>query len=292
MKCPVCGKDYLVTYNEALAKDPVACSYKCRAVKAKQTSLMKYGIVAPGNNTDAKAKRKQTMLERYGVEFAMECPEIKQKAKDSLLSKYGVSNIQQLTINGISFAKNTANRQHEELLNQFPLKLKQEEQSPMFKIDESNMSVFLLTRKASKTFLSQYGFQLNPHFKKKHLSLGLVDDGILYQVIRFELMDDYVTLVNFGTRFGYYNPNQYDKLINVARTIYEVTDYNVIMPRGKVTEQLLSSLQIKLLSQGAYDPYWIIDDKLVKVNRKNNTEEMHINYNYITTDYLDLYHSV
>lgn len=291
MKCPVCGKDYEVKYNEALAKGPVACSYACRAAKTKQTSLDKYGVSAPGNNKQAIEKRKQTMLDRYGVEYAMESSELKQRAKDAMIAKYGVENIRQSTVDGVSFSKDLARNQSLKLLESFPLSMQSKEDYPSFRIDDAEMKVYMLTAQASKSFLTQYGFVINPHFHRKNLSLGLVKDGVLYQVIRFEMVSNQVTLVNFGTRFGYTNPNAYHKLMQTAHTVYEITDYDAIVPRSLATDLLIDSLQIKFVKEGDYIPFWKTEDGFVKITQHTNTDEMKSKYSYVTTDYLDLYHS-
>ncbi len=92
MNCPVCGKQYLVTNNENLKRPPVACSYACRVKRTQQTSLQKYGMLAPGNNPEARNKAKATMIERYGAEYTLQSDELKEKCKNTVKSKYGVDN--------------------------------------------------------------------------------------------------------------------------------------------------------------------------------------------------------
>lgn len=92
MNCPVCGKQYLVTNNENLKRPPVACSYACRVKRTQATSLKKYGMLAPGNNPEARQKAKETSLRNNGVEYAMQSEEVREKAKATLLEKYGVEN--------------------------------------------------------------------------------------------------------------------------------------------------------------------------------------------------------
>lgn len=91
-KCPICGNDYLETNPENLKRPPKACSYKCRALKTKQTSIEKYGCAAPGNNPEARKKAIQTCLQNNGTEYALQSQEIRDKAKRTLLTKYGVDN--------------------------------------------------------------------------------------------------------------------------------------------------------------------------------------------------------
>lgn len=91
-KCPICGKDYIEDNVENLKRPEVACSYKCRAKATRDTSLKKYGVVAPGNNKEAREKAKQTTLEHLGVEYAMQSKEVRDKSKKTLIERYGVDN--------------------------------------------------------------------------------------------------------------------------------------------------------------------------------------------------------
>ncbi len=95
MNCPVCGKQYLVTNNENLKRPPVACSYACRVKRTQATSLKKYGIVAPGNNAEARKKARKTMIDRYGVEYTLQSAELKERVSTTVQQKYGTSNVQQ-----------------------------------------------------------------------------------------------------------------------------------------------------------------------------------------------------
>lgn len=90
--CPICGKKYLEDNVENLKRPPIACSYACRAKATQQTSLKRYGCIAPGNNPEARKKSAQTMLERYGVEHAMSSPIIREKSKREIIKKYGYDN--------------------------------------------------------------------------------------------------------------------------------------------------------------------------------------------------------
>lgn len=90
--CPVCHHEYEETNIENLKRPPHACSYACRAKRTRQTSLKKYGTLAPGNNPEAREKAKATCQKNYGVPYAMQSEEIRQKAKDTLIQRYGVDN--------------------------------------------------------------------------------------------------------------------------------------------------------------------------------------------------------
>lgn len=89
--CPICQQPYVTTKIEHL-ENPVACSYKCRAKKTKQTSLRKYGCKAPGNNPQAREKAKNTCIKNHGVPYAMQSETVKQKSIQTNLTKYGVEN--------------------------------------------------------------------------------------------------------------------------------------------------------------------------------------------------------
>lgn len=93
MICPICNNPYQVTNNENLKREPVACSYKCRAIKTRQTSLKKYGTAAPGNNPEARKKSRQTMVDRYGAEYTLQSPMLKDKVNKTVLEIYGTNNV-------------------------------------------------------------------------------------------------------------------------------------------------------------------------------------------------------
>lgn len=94
-KCPVCGKSYVEPNFCKFKSPPTTCSMGCRVAKRTQTSILKYGMVAPGNNPEAREKAKKTMRDRYGVEYAQESKEIRQKSINTCRERYGVDNPQQ-----------------------------------------------------------------------------------------------------------------------------------------------------------------------------------------------------
>lgn len=91
--CPVCGKEYLEDNVDNLKKPPVACSYECRVKKTQQTSMEKYGMKAPGNNSEARKKASATMMKHLGVPYAMMSKEVQSKSKSTLIERYGVDNV-------------------------------------------------------------------------------------------------------------------------------------------------------------------------------------------------------
>lgn len=90
--CPICGKSYVVR-RDSLDKPPVCCSYKCRSIMCRRTSLEKYGCLAPGNNPEARKKASETMMKKLGVPYAQMNKDVRDKSKNTLVNKYGVDNI-------------------------------------------------------------------------------------------------------------------------------------------------------------------------------------------------------
>lgn len=290
MNCPVCGKKYLVTNNENLKRPPVACSYECRAKRTRETSLNKYGVAAPGNNPEAREKAKITMLERYGVEYAMESEELRQRSIQTIKDKYGVENIQQVD----EVAQSARKTQHERWITliheKFPLKTEADLQTvPKFHIDESQMQVYILKDKVSVAFLKRYGNRINPVFGKIHLSLGLVQDGVLYQTIRFERKDKRIVLADFGTLSNHVNPNYYTKLINAAINTVGIEQFECAIPRNQATKELVESLSVEFVNEGDYQVFWKINNNLVPLNMRDDIDKMLSMYDYITSDWIDNY---
>ena len=290
MACPVCGKQYLVTNNENLKRPPVACSYECRRVRREQTSLEKYGIKTPGNNPEARAKSKATMLEKYGVEHAFESEEIRNRAKSTLFEKYGVDNIQKVKKvadkSHITRNSNWVDKVHELL----PIKASNTTPAK-HKIDESKMQVYLLYEKASIEFLKEYGFRPDHKFGRIRMSVGLVEDRTIYQVIRFEREANTgrIVLSDFGTKADYYNPNGYSKLIQFATHVKGIDAFDAEVPRGIASQDLISSLNLRKVTDGDYIVYWVTENGLKELTQQDNIEEMLKKYSYVTTDYLDKY---
>ncbi len=293
MNCPVCGKQYLVTNNENLKRPPVACSYECRVKRTRETSLKKYGVVAPGNNVEARAKAKQTMIQRYGGSATLQCKELSDKAKQTMIERYGVDNPNKSRkLDDVRKASAKQNR-IELIHNYFPLKIEERysDNEPHFAIDEDSMDVYLLKEKASVEFLRHNGCQFNPKFGKIHQSFGLVKDGILYQVIRFEKRKDSIWLSNLGTRKNYINTKGYSKLLNTAIEITGIEEFYCELPRSIVDIDLIESLHLHKIEEGEYSVYWLTENGLKKLSNRDNIQQMKSKYKYVTSDYMDLYKS-
>jgi len=93
-KCKTCGK-YTRFYNLQTGYNKF-CSYKCAAIhpetreKTKQTSLKKYGVGNPNQNSEVKKKKKETYMKNLGVENPMQNPYVRKKKKYTTLKKLGV----------------------------------------------------------------------------------------------------------------------------------------------------------------------------------------------------------
>lgn len=291
MNCPVCGKQYLVTNNENLKRPPVACSYECRVKRTRETSLQRYGVVAPGNNSEARKKAKQTMVERYGGATTLQSEELLSKVKQTMVERYGVDNANKNKDIDSKRSASQASTRAEIIHSNFPVKFEgcANIKEPHFIIEEDDMDVFVLREKASVEFLKHNGCQFNAKFGKVHQSFGLVKDGILYQVIRFEKHKNQIWLANLGTRNNYINPNGYSKLLKTAINITGIEEFSCELPRSFATDEVINSLSLELVKQGDYTVYWKTENGLKKYSNRDNIEEMKSKYEYVTSDYIDLF---
>lgn len=132
------------------------------------------------------------------------------------------------------------------------------------------------------------------------MSVGLVNDGILYQLMRFEKVPNQnkIMLVDFGIRDGYFNPNYYTKLFKFATQTKGIEEFSAKIPRNIATDELLNSMSLKLVNKGDYEVYWKIEtkNKLVqlpveykRLTQRDDIESMLQQYDYVTTDYIDTY---
>lgn len=91
--CPICGKPVKMSRENLQKNYTPVCSYKCRALKTRETSIERYGCPAPGNNPKAREKASETMINKLGVPFAMQSQDVRNKSKQTMIDKYGVDNI-------------------------------------------------------------------------------------------------------------------------------------------------------------------------------------------------------
>lgn len=229
------------------------------------------------------------MIEKYGG-YTFQSEILRSKICDTLVSKYGVDNPMKLK----EFSEKsvlTKNKIWEEtVLREFPMKKQgiKDKQSKPFNEDE--MSVYILSEKMSVQFLSENGHLLKPKWGKFHTSVALIKDNIVYQVLRFEKHEQNVVLANFGTKSGFFNPNEYTKLMDYSFQLLGLDDFTMMIPRSLATLSLIYSLSVEFVSEGLYEVYWILEDNtLKKLTRWDNITEMKRKYDYVTSDFLDLY---
>lgn len=258
--CLICGENFIPKHNAQrfCEKDHFS---KC-PICGSEVVWNSLRAVRPCCKECSDKLRKQTTLHKYDVENVMRSDEVVRTRKDKWLQKVHAL---------------------------LPIKLQAIPEYPQFKIDDSEMSVYLLTEEASVSFLRSYGFRIAPKFGKKHMSFGLVQDGILYQVLRFESHKGEIELSDFGVRGGYFNPNYYSKLLKFAFEIRGIEEFTASIPRNIATSEVVDSLCLKYQKKLDYEVFWKIDDSLRKLNRWDNIEEMLKKYDYVTSDRLDLY---
>ena len=90
VKCDICGQEkdliyrfYLKNFNK---HGFYCCGSKCSRLKAKKTSIEKYGVEYYSNEK----KFKKTCLEKFGVENPSQVKEFKDKRKNTMLERHGV----------------------------------------------------------------------------------------------------------------------------------------------------------------------------------------------------------
>ena len=233
-----------------------------------------------------RAKAQQTMMQRYGVKYTLESAELKERVQSTTLMKYGVKNVQQSS--EFKQSMYASIRQHQKEM--IPIKIQKPDLAPPFmKLDDSSLHVYKLREEASREFLRRYGFNQHSKFGKFHVSFGLVQDSVLYQVIRFERHKDKVYLTDFGTREGFQVVHYYEKLIRFAK-LFGVDSFITSIPRYIAQDvKLIYSLGIEFVEEQPYDVYWIMDSKIKKMVLWDKPEEMLSRYDYFTSDYKEIY---
>lgn len=230
-----------------------------------------------------------TMIEKYGG-YTLQSDILRSKMSSTMIEKYGVDNPMKSSV----FHKKselTKDRLWEEtVLREFPMKNTIKDSLQYEPFNEDEMAVYILAEKMSIQFLSENGHQLKPKWGKFHTSIALVKDDIIYQVLRFEKHKQNVMLADFGTKSGFFNPNDYAKLIDYSFYLLGLDSFTVKIPRSLATLSLTYSLSAELVSQGIYDVFWILEDNsLRKLTRWDDIAEMKKKYDYVTSDFLDLY---
>lgn len=91
--CDYCRKEILtLTYDQYTKRtkevNKIACR-NCYIQKAKETSLMRYGVDNYAKTKECHEKMKNTMLEKYGVEHNSNLPDYKEKFHNTCIERYG-----------------------------------------------------------------------------------------------------------------------------------------------------------------------------------------------------------
>lgn len=240
-------------------------------------------------SAESQNKAHYTMLEKYGG-YTLQSEVLRTKMRDTIVSKYGFDNPMKVK----KFSKKsweTKDKLWEEtVLKEFPIKYKDNFESNCVSFNEDDMSVYILSEKMSIQFLSENGHQLKPKWGKFHTSVALVKDDVVYQVLRFEKHKQNVVLADFGTKIGFYNPNCYTKLMDYSFYLLGLDSFTVKIPRSIATLPLTYSLSVEFVLEGVYDVFWILEDcSLKKLTRWDDIPEMKKKYDYVTSDFLDLY---
>lgn len=89
--CPVCGSIKSKRYDNAIKKP--TCGHKCGAVKAKQTSMERYGASHTSCMKETIDKMRQTNIDKYGHECSAHGVSTQNKIKKTLQERYGVDRI-------------------------------------------------------------------------------------------------------------------------------------------------------------------------------------------------------
>lgn len=231
--CPVCGKEYEEKNHDNLKKPPHACSYACRAAKTKQTSLERYGCLAPGNNPEAREKAKSTMQKKYGADYTMQSTELAARARKTLLERYGVENPNQIK-SAKEKRKQTFQLQNDTLIFY--------QEPRVNKIQASDLQVYKLDVEYANQWLNEYHPFKSP--RGAVLALGLCDESQTYCIMTFkksrnknyvaelsrlwmlptyDVVDGYQVLSQYASELGLYNIVAYVNL-----SFENVDDYKSI----------------------------------------------------------------
>ena len=157
-------------------------------------------------------------------------------------------------------------------------------------LDTSKVTIYRLRDVASMQFLDHYGFNQNGKRGKFHVSFGLVNDGILYQVIRFEKHQDKLYLTDFGIREGYFITDYYAQLIKFATQSFGIESFTaVILKYIAANNQLIESLKVTFVKEETYDVFWTKGDQVTKMTLWDDLDEMLKDHDYFTSDYKEIY---
>lgn len=96
--CDLCGKKLKRTYKDYLLKrkdcDMDVC-YNCKGIRAKTTTLLKYGVENISQLPEIKEKKRNKSIEKFGTNCVLQNDDIKEKIKTTVREKYGVDYVGQ-----------------------------------------------------------------------------------------------------------------------------------------------------------------------------------------------------
>jgi hypothetical protein len=218
VKCDYCGKIIerqfciYIRGHKIIYKD---CCDDCAKYKRDESMTKLYGTSNPMKVKDFVLKAKQTSLNRYGVEYYNQSNEGKERYKNTCQEKYGVDNISKSNYFAEKY-KNTMNErynvdngfQSEEIKN---------------KIKKTNMEKYgvpnpnqneEIREKSKQTCIKKYGvdspFQLEA-FKEKIRHTNLKRYGFPY-TMQSEEVREKSRETNFK-KYGVYNPTQNKEIL-------------------------------------------------------------------------------
>jgi hypothetical protein len=97
VSCDFCNKEVNIQIKEYFRNisngSKYACCMKCGSLKAKETSIKKYGVDHPMMLKEIQESVKKTNIEKYGVEYLQQSKKIRKKSSQTLIDKYGVDHI-------------------------------------------------------------------------------------------------------------------------------------------------------------------------------------------------------
>ena len=231
--CPICGKEYEETNVENLKRPPHACSYPCRTKLRTKTSIERYGIVAPGNNPEARKKASETMMKKLGVPYAQMSMDVKNKSKATMISKYGVDNAMKVK-EFVCKSMNTQKKRCGGVLAFNQPKIKEERKissadktsclADYYKkpevhtiINAEDLKLYRLNKDVSDNWMNEY-YPLKAA-KGTVLAIGLVRDDIIYCMMTFRKSRDkqyYAELSRMYSLPGYFIKSGYSVLSDFA----------------------------------------------------------------------------
>lgn len=276
INCEVCGKPMI--WNSLLPPQP--CSKECRRIRTKIKNIEKFGVEHLMQDSDIKQYYKQTQfadrLIEYGIEYELEFP-VETKCYDIKLKNSNVL----IEINP-SYTHNAFGNHWDSngLPQDYHLEKSQianrngyrcihvwdwdnwdkiiDLLQPRKAIYARSCAIFLLYNNIADKFLRQYHIQSS--CRGDRISLGLVYDGELYQVMtfgkpRYSSKHD-AELLRLCTRPGYRIIGGASKLFKFFISMYEVSSIISYCDMSKFDGNVYEQLDMKLLRTTPPQEIW------------------------------------